>query len=124
VPLLFFLWSAALYRRFCFYFCTRASTIVVGAELQAPVGKGSNGMTHGTAELLEQALRLSEQERADLAARLLDSLEPAAEENVVDAWSQEIQNRLEELDASKVQPIPWAEARRMIQDPSDDTSAT
>jgi putative addiction module component (TIGR02574 family) len=81
-------------------------------------------MTQDTAPWLEQALRLHEQERADLVARLLDSLDPVAEENVAEAWSQEVQERLEELDRGKVQPLPWSEARRMIQDPSDDASVT
>jgi putative addiction module component (TIGR02574 family) len=79
-------------------------------------------MTHDAAQLLEQALRLPEGERADLAARLLDSLDAATDSDVEAAWSTEIQNRLEELDTGKVQPIPWAEARKLIQDTSDDAS--
>ena len=79
-------------------------------------------MTNDTTQLLELALRLPEQERADLAARLLDSLDAASEENVEAAWSMEIQQRVEELDTGKVKPVPWAEAKRLIQDPSDNAS--
>jgi len=29
-------------------------------------------------------------------------------------WNQEIARRIQELDSSKVKPIPWAEARRQV----------
>jgi hypothetical protein len=37
-----------------------------------------------------------------------------AEEDVEAVWSEEIRQRLAEVDAGLVTPIPWAEARRRI----------
>lgn len=69
--------------------------------------------------ILAEALRLPEQERGDLAVRLIESLDPTVEENVEAAWDTEIQNRLQELETGQVQPVPWAEARRQILEEKD-----
>jgi putative addiction module component (TIGR02574 family) len=75
-------------------------------------------MSRKMAHLLEEALHLSEQDRAELVARLIDSLEPPAEDDVA-SWREEIARRLADLDQGRVQTVPWSEARRMIQDESD-----
>jgi hypothetical protein len=49
-------------------------------------------MTHATRALLKQALELPLDERASMAAELLDSLSEA-EEGVEAAWASEIRNR-------------------------------
>lgn len=64
--------------------------------------------------LYEAALRLTDAERAELAARLMESIDPAVEESWDEAWNAEIAKRIEELDSGKTKSIPWAEARRMI----------
>lgn len=66
--------------------------------------------------VLAAALRLSATERAAVAAELLDSLDDLgpADEGVEQAWAEEAQRRLAEVDAGAVTPIPWAEARRRI----------
>jgi putative addiction module component (TIGR02574 family) len=79
-------------------------------------------MTPDTAQLLEKALLLPDHERADMIARLLESLDPATDENVEGAWNAEIQRRLEDLDSGKAELIPWPEARRLIQEPGDDAN--
>src|SRR5438105_9239052 len=71
-------------------------------------------MSLSTTEIGDAALNLPERERADLAARLIDSLDPAQDEAADAAWAAEIQRRMDELDKGLVQPIPWEEARRMI----------
>jgi len=79
-------------------------------------------MSQTMAHLLEEAMHLSELERGELAARLIDSLEPLAEDDDTDVavnWGEEIARRLADLDQGRVQTIPWSEARRMIQDESD-----
>jgi len=48
-------------------------------------------------KLIEQALGLSERDRAELAHRLLQSLEESKEEGVEDAWETEIAKRVEEV---------------------------
>ena len=67
-------------------------------------------------DLMDNAFRLSTQERADLAARLIESLETEDEHDADTqaAWDAEIQRRLNELDTGQVKPIPWAHAREMI----------
>lgn len=68
------------------------------------------------AKLLTEALKLSPEERAALAASLLDSLEESVDEDVEAAWAAEIARarRVRELESGAVTPVPWAEARRMI----------
>lgn len=78
-------------------------------------------MTQQAARLLEQVLRLPEGDRGDLAAKLIESLDPSGEEDATAAWSAEIQLRLKELREGQVKPVPWPEARRMILDESDES---
>lgn len=66
--------------------------------------------------VLAAALRLPTQARAAMAAELIQSLdEPEqASDEVEAAWADEIRERLDEVDAGVVAPIPWAEARSRI----------
>lgn len=61
-------------------------------------------------------LRLSAEDRAAVAAALIQSLDETeqAPEGVEAAWAQEIQQRLADVDAGVVTPVPWPEARRRI----------
>lgn len=65
-------------------------------------------------QLLVEALRLPESERAALAGELIESLETEADTDVEAAWSAEIHRRVEDLSAGRAQTIPSAEARRRI----------
>jgi len=80
-------------------------------------------MSRAADSLLETALRLPESERADLAARLIESLDPSQDEGAGTAWAEEIRRRTEDLDRGRVRPIPWSEARRRILDDSDGPEA-
>ena len=71
-------------------------------------------MTQETSEILKKALALPPEARAALADSLLDSLDEEVDEDAEEQWNLEIARRIEELDAGKVKPIPWAEARRRI----------
>jgi putative addiction module component (TIGR02574 family) len=85
------------------------------------IRKGVFVMSEAMVHLLESALHLSDSERGELAARLIESLEPTEEvENheLAEAWATEIAQRLADLDQGRVQTIPWPEARRMIFDDS------
>lgn len=74
-------------------------------------------MTNQAKQLLDTALRLSPAERAELADHLIDSLDQTTENDVQEAWSQEIARRLAELDRGDVKTVPWSEVRRrMTQD--------
>ncbi|NOT00676.1 MAG: addiction module protein [Phycisphaerales bacterium] len=63
-------------------------------------------------QLLEQALKLSDAERADLAAILIDSLDRTVEPNSDVAWESEIARGVAELDRGDVAAVPGAEARK------------
>ena len=65
-------------------------------------------------QLYDRALSLSDRERAELAARLIESLDRDTDEATDAAWDAEIKSRIEELDNGKITAIPWPEARRMI----------
>ena len=65
-------------------------------------------------ELLSAVLALSEEQRAALAASLLESLEPDLDVEIDEAWRAEIRARLGDLRSGRVQSIPWERARRMI----------
>jgi len=71
-------------------------------------------MTPDPAKLLQEALKLPPADRAALAAALLDSLEESVDEGREALWAIEIARRLQDLDSRRVQPLPWAEARRQI----------
>jgi putative addiction module component (TIGR02574 family) len=70
-------------------------------------------MSSQTQRLLDEALQLPEQDRAELALRLLDSVgEPA--DGVERAWIEEAKGRLAGLDRGDAQTVPWPEARARI----------
>ncbi|MBI3922690.1 MAG: addiction module protein [Armatimonadetes bacterium] len=71
-------------------------------------------MTPAVAEAIESVLKLPPRERADLATRLIESLDEEVDEEVTAAWDAEIAHRIRELDAGLAEPIPWLQARDMI----------
>ena len=83
-----------------------------GAALRAPWH--TLPMSSNALRLLDEALQLPAQDRAELALRLLDSVgdEPASE--VERAWIEEAKRRLEEIESGEVSTVPWAEARARI----------
>ncbi len=67
------------------------------------------------AKVLEEALALSAEERARLAAKLIESLDVEPEEEGVEAaWRHEVSRRVRELDEGTVEAVDWSEARRQI----------
>jgi len=65
-------------------------------------------------KVLEEALTLPPAERADVAATLLDSLDEQEDEGVEEAWAQELERRIREVESGAVKMIPWSEARRRL----------
>jgi putative addiction module component (TIGR02574 family) len=78
-------------------------------------------MTQSASQLLAEALRLPPNERGELAARLIESLDPTADNGIEAAWSAEIEQRLQELQTAQVQPVPWSQARGQILDDTEKT---
>lgn len=85
--------------------------------IAAQPSPGSSCMPTTIAELESQALRLTPEERARLADRLLASL--SADTSVEEEWAAEAQRRLAELEAGTAVAIPIeaaiARARAAVQ---------
>jgi putative addiction module component (TIGR02574 family) len=71
-------------------------------------------MKQNIAEILKEALKLPPEARAALAGTLLDSLDETVDRDAESAWEAEVIMRLKEIDESKVNLVPWAEARARI----------
>lgn len=68
--------------------------------------------------ILHDALTLDERERADVATRLLESLEPAEpwdRESIERAWAAEIERRCVDLDAGRSDTRAWDDVRQMLE---------
>ncbi|MGB5247020.1 MAG: addiction module protein [Woeseia sp.] len=68
-------------------------------------------------ELYERAMSLNDEERAELVALLLASLEIDADDGVEAAWLKEIERRVAELDSGTVKSVPWTEVRSRVFEP-------
>jgi putative addiction module component (TIGR02574 family) len=66
------------------------------------------------AELLKDALSLPPEARAALADSLLESLDQEIDEGAEQAWLDEIQKRLREIDTGAVAMLTWEEAERRL----------
>lgn len=64
--------------------------------------------------LLEDALRLSAEERSAVAAALIDSLEGAEEPSVAEAWRAELLRRRDALRGGEIAAAPWNEVRARL----------
>jgi putative addiction module component (TIGR02574 family) len=66
------------------------------------------------ADILKEALALPREQRAALAASLLDSLDADVDEDADAAWATEVNQRLADLDSGAVKTLSWAEVRRRL----------
>jgi putative addiction module component (TIGR02574 family) len=71
-------------------------------------------MTERSIALLQQALSLTEEERADLAGSLLNSLDAAPDPDAEASWQHEIAQRASSLDSGKARTVPWSEVQAQI----------
>ena len=71
-------------------------------------------MTEQASNLLQKALSLSEEERADLACSLLNSLDPNVDEDAAGAWDKEIARRISDLDSGQTKTVSWEEVRNRL----------
>jgi len=69
-----------------------------------------------TAErILEDVLALPDDQRAELAVRLLQSLDCEADPDAEEAWAAEIERRCAVLDAGETTLSEWQDVRRRIE---------
>ena len=73
-------------------------------------------MERHAAELLRDALTLAPEARAALIDSLIESLDPTIDEGAEEAWKQEIEIRLRQIDAGAVELISWRAARQRLRD--------
>ena len=71
-------------------------------------------MTKATESLLADALRLDEKARAELAAQLLASLDGPSDPDAATAWAEEIERRVNALEAGTEKLESWESAKRRI----------
>ena len=68
-------------------------------------------------EILDDALALPAEARAMIAGSLIESLDDdAPDEQAEELWSAEIARRIAEIDAGRVQLVPWSDVRRRLFD--------
>jgi putative addiction module component (TIGR02574 family) len=83
----------------------------VGLLARRPEAPSRYNPTMEASELLKQALTPPDNERADLAASLINSLDATVDDNVEAAWQEEISRRIKGVEKHKVKTIPWEEVR-------------
>jgi putative addiction module component (TIGR02574 family) len=72
-------------------------------------------MTKTAEALLRDALDLDESERAEMAAALLESLEPSVDEREIEqAWRDEVRRRVAAADSGQAELIPWEQVRDQL----------
>jgi len=72
-------------------------------------------MTKGAQAVLADALRLDSSARAELAAEILASLDGPADPNAEAAWNDEIDRRIEAIEAGTIRLEPWEQVKRRIE---------
>lgn len=73
-------------------------------------------MSRSAEEILEAAMALSAEERAEVAARLQESLGGFESPEIAAAWEEEIARRIKEADEGKVASIPAEEVDRRLRE--------
>jgi putative addiction module component (TIGR02574 family) len=71
-------------------------------------------MTQKSQVLLEEALKLTAYERAEVAEQLIASLDEVPDTGVEQAWQEEVQRRLGQIERGEVKTIPWEEVQRRL----------
>ena len=65
---------------------------------------------------LQSALSLNPNDRAEIAATLIQSLDEGTDEDIEAAWAEEIKRRVESIDKGHVQLIPSDEIMRSMRE--------
>ena len=73
-------------------------------------------MSRAAEEVLEAAMALTEEERAEVAERLQESVSPFATPEIAAAWKKEIARRIQEADEGTVPSVPEEEVDRRLRE--------
>lgn len=71
-------------------------------------------MTDKSKVVLQEALKLTANERAEVAEQLIASLDEVPDTDVEQAWQEEVQRRLQQIERGEVKTIPWEEVQRRL----------
>ncbi len=71
-------------------------------------------MATPASKVLQDALALTAEQRLDLAAELLASVDGEPPEAWEAAWRAELDDRMAEVETGAVKPVPWADARARL----------
>jgi putative addiction module component (TIGR02574 family) len=72
-------------------------------------------MTKATETVLADALRLDAAARAEIAAELLASLDGPEDPEAEAAWALEIERRVADIEAGRVELEPWDHVKRRLE---------
>ena len=64
--------------------------------------------------ILKDVLNMSQEQRAFLAGRLIDSLDDSADMDVEAAWQKEIQQRIASADKGEASFMSWEDAKMRL----------
>ena len=82
--------------------------------------KAKKFVTVSAESILENALRLDIEEQYELIDKLLKNID-SVKKDIEDAWTEEIQRRVQEYKDNKIQTIPFDEAFESDKAPNDET---
>lgn len=71
-------------------------------------------MNEPAKKILDEALKLSLPQRAEVAAELLASLDGESEPDAEAAWAAEIEERIRRIQSGQAKGRPWAEVRERL----------
>ena len=72
-------------------------------------------MTKAAEALLHEAQTLSAEERAMVAEKLLETLDPETDVDVETAWAAEVESRADEVASDRSVLIDWYDAKAQIE---------
>lgn len=80
-------------------------------------------MTQAAEKVLSEAMKLSDAERAQIAGKLLETLDPPgqdlSEAEHAALWEAEIARRIEDLDSGQVKTVAWEDVRSWLREGRD-----
>lgn len=71
-------------------------------------------MSAEATKILQKALGLSDRDRAELAASLIESLDQAFDPDIEEVWWHEVSRRVKQIDSGDAVAIDWHAARSKI----------
>jgi putative addiction module component (TIGR02574 family) len=73
-----------------------------------------SSMARVVERLYQEASGLSADERAELAGRLLESLDDQRDPDAEEAWAREIERRMADFRSGKIRTVSWGDLRARL----------